>query len=158
MAQKSLIDFCIVSSDLFSEVLDVQVKRGAELLTDHHLAVCSLRFSKPWLNRKLGRFHVVYRIKWEALADRDLRKQFASSMKAKFQQLPEVSEDIELEWSLFQTAMISSAVENCRRKRLKMMAGSKKRISWWNLSVREAIRAKKDAFKLLLQNRSSSDL
>ena len=44
MAQKSLIDFCIVISDLFSEVLDVRVKRGAELSTDHHLVVCSLRF------------------------------------------------------------------------------------------------------------------
>ena len=55
MAQKFLIDFCIVSSDLFSKVLDVRVKRGAELSTDHHLVVCSLRFSKPWLNRKLGR-------------------------------------------------------------------------------------------------------
>ena len=51
-AQKFLIDFCIVSSDLFSEVLDVRVKRGAELSTDHHLVVCSLQYSKPWLNRK----------------------------------------------------------------------------------------------------------
>ena len=39
MDKKSLIDFCIVSSDLFSDVLDVQVKRGAELSTDHHLVV-----------------------------------------------------------------------------------------------------------------------
>ena len=47
LGQKSLIDFCIVSADLFSDVLDVRVKRGAELSTDHHLVVCSLRFSKP---------------------------------------------------------------------------------------------------------------
>ena len=39
MDQKSLIDFCIVLSDLFSDVLDVRVKRGAELSTDHHLVV-----------------------------------------------------------------------------------------------------------------------
>jgi len=36
--------------------------------------------------------------------------------------------------------------------------GSEKRTSWWNQDVEEAIRAKKDAFKALLQNRSSSDL
>ena len=30
MDQKSLIDFCIVLSHLFSDVLDVRVKRGAE--------------------------------------------------------------------------------------------------------------------------------
>ena len=37
MEQKSLMHFCIVSADLFSDVLDVRVKRGAELSTDHHL-------------------------------------------------------------------------------------------------------------------------
>ena len=36
MLQKSVIGFCIVSADLFSEVLDVRVKRVAELSTDHH--------------------------------------------------------------------------------------------------------------------------
>ena len=44
MDQKSLIDFCIVLSDLFSDVLDVRVKRGAELSTDHHLVVCFTTF------------------------------------------------------------------------------------------------------------------
>ena len=64
MNQKSLIDFCIVSSDLFSNVLDVRVKRGAELSTDHHLVVCSLRLSKPWPNKRSNRSSVTYRIKW----------------------------------------------------------------------------------------------
>ena len=47
--QKSLIDFCIfiVESYLFSEAQDIRVKRGAELQTDHHLVVWSLRLSKP---------------------------------------------------------------------------------------------------------------
>ena len=30
--------------------------------------------------------------------------------------------------------------------------------TWWNLDVKEAIRAKKDAFMALLQNKSTSDL
>ena len=41
MDKKSLINFCIVSSNLFSDVLDVRVKQGAELSTDHHLVVRS---------------------------------------------------------------------------------------------------------------------
>ena len=35
---------------------------------------------------------------------------------------------------------------------------SEKRTLWWNQDAEEAIRAKKDAFKSLLQNRSSFDL
>ena len=150
MALKPLIDFCIVSSDLFSEELNVRVKRRAESSTDHHFVVCSLRFSKPWLNRKSRMSSVAYRIKWETLADRVVRKQIASSMAAKLQQLPDVSEDIEMEWLLFRTAMNSLAVESCGRKRIRVAASSEKKIPWWNQDIKETIRAKKDAFKALL--------
>ena len=71
MVQKSLKDFCIVFSDLFSEVLDVQIKRGSELSTDPLLVVCSLRFSKLWLNRKSRRSSVAYRI--TGMVHRDVR-------------------------------------------------------------------------------------
>ena len=164
MAQKSLIDFCIVWSDLFSEVLNVRsevlvrVKRGAKLSADHDLVVCFLRFSTPWINRKSRRSSVAYTIKWEVLVDRDVREQFASNMAAKFQQIPEVSEDIKMKWSLFRTAIISSAVKSCGRKRCRITRGSGKRTPWWNQDVKETIRAVKNAFKTLLQNRSSSDL
>ena len=63
-----------------------------------------------------------------------------------------------MEWSLFRTAIISLAVKSCGRKRLRMAGGSEEKTSWWNQDVKEAIRAKKDAFKALIQNRSSSDL
>ena len=79
-------------------------------------------------------------------------------MAAKFQQLPKVSEDIEMEWSLIPTVMISSAVESCGRKRFRMARGSEKRTRKWNRDGKKAIPAKKDKFKALLQNRSSSDL
>ena len=43
--QCSIIDFCIVSPDLFSSVVDVRVKREAKLSTDHHLS--RLHSEKP---------------------------------------------------------------------------------------------------------------
>ena len=147
MDQKSLIDFRIVSSDLFSDVLDVRVKRGAESSTDHHLVVCFLRVSKPWPNRKSNRSSVTYRITWEALEDEEIRKQFVSSTSSKFRQLPDLSENIEKEWLLFRSAIILSAAESCERKRLRVAGDREKRTPWWNQEVKEALRAKKDAFK-----------
>ena len=101
---------------------------------------------------------MTYRIKWEALKDKKVRKQFASSISSKFRQLPDVSEDIEKEWLLFRSAVISSAIESCARKRLRVAGDSEKRTPRRNQEVKEAIQAKKDAFKALLQNRSSSHL
>ena len=45
VTQKSLIDLFVGSDDLRKNVLDVCVKRGAELSTDHHLVVCKLRLA-----------------------------------------------------------------------------------------------------------------
>ena len=160
MDQKSLIDFCIVSSDLFSDVLDVRVKRDAELSTNHHLVVdlCSLQLSKPWPNRKFNKSFVTYWIKWKALVDKEVREQFASTISHNFKQLPDISEDIETKWLLFRSAIISTAAKSCGRKRLSVAGDSKKRTRWCSQEVKKAIRAKKDAFKALLQDRSSSDL
>ena len=38
--------------------------------------------------------------------------------------------------------IISSAVESCGRKRLRVAVDSEKRTAWWNQEVKEAIRAK----------------
>ena len=53
LGQRSLIDFCIVSADLFSTVSDVRVKRGAELSNDHHLVVCTLKALNLLKNERL---------------------------------------------------------------------------------------------------------
>jgi len=47
LGQWSFLDFWIVSADLFQTVLDVHVKRSAELTTTHHLVVCNLRLENP---------------------------------------------------------------------------------------------------------------
>ena len=67
-------------------------------------------------------------------------------------------QDIEKEWLLFRSAFIFSAAESCGRKRLRVAGDSEKRTPWWNQKNKETIRPKKDAFKALLQDRSSSDL
>ena len=63
LGQRSLIDFCIVSADLFSTVPDVRVKRGTELLTVHHLVVCTLKDLKPLKKQKTFPPRKTYRIK-----------------------------------------------------------------------------------------------
>jgi len=143
MEQKSMIDFCIVLPDLFSDVLDIRVRRGTELSTDHYLVVCSLRISKPVSNRKSRKSAATYRrIKWEALEDKEVRKQFAPSMIAKFRQLPDESERIKMEWLLFRSKIIASAVECCGQKWLRVAGDSEKRTSWWNQDVKRSYSSK----------------
>ena len=145
VGQRSLIDFCIVSADLFSSVVDVRVKRGAELSTDHHLVVYTLRNLSPTKPRKPFRARKAHRIQWELLADTKVRSVFASMIASLFRELPDHTEDIETEWNLFRSAVTTSAATSCGYKRVGGAKGSEKRTAWWNQEVKETIRAKKAA-------------
>ena len=58
---------------------------------------------------------------------------------------------------VYKLALISSAVECCGQKRIRVPV-NEKRTPWWNQDIKCAIQAKKKAFKALLQNRSSPEL
>ncbi|KAK3565811.1 hypothetical protein QTP86_015565 [Hemibagrus guttatus] len=72
LGRRSMIDLVIVSSDLWLHVLDTQVKRGAELSTDHHLVVSWIRLRRRMPDR-LGRPKRIVRVCWERLADPSVR-------------------------------------------------------------------------------------
>ena len=143
LGQHSLIDFCIISAKLFSAVSDVCVKRGAELSTDHHLVVCTLKALKPLRKGMNFRLRTTYRIQWESLAEKEVRSAFADNIASKFEELKASTEDIETEWCLFRTAVITSATNCCRCKRVEGAKSSEKRTLWWNQEVKQAIHRKK---------------
>ena len=149
MGQRSIIDFCIVSADLFSSVVDVRVKRGAELPTHHHHVVCIPRDLNHTRTRKRIRARRACRIKWELLAKKRVRHTFASKVAFLFRELPDYTEDVETECDLFK----SSAAANCGCKCMGGQIGSEKRNAWWNQEVKEVIRAKKTEFRAWLTNK-----
>ena len=113
---------------------DVRVKRGAELSTDHHLVVCTLKALKPLRKRKTFRPQRAYRIQWETLADKEVRTAFADNIASKFEELPASTEDIETEWCLFEQQSLRplltiadvSVLEGRRVARKELLGGNKK--------------------------------
>ena len=86
---------------------------------------------------------MTYRIKWEALEDKEVGKQFATSVLSKFRQLPDASEDIKEEWQPFRSAIISSAAESCGRKRLRVEGDSDERTFGKNVRLKKLFEQKK---------------
>ena len=97
MGQRSIIYFYIVSENLFSSVVDVCVKRGAERSTDHHLIVCIRKDLNHLRTKKQFRTQRAYRIKWELLAEKNMRHTFASKVVSLFRELPDYTENVETE-------------------------------------------------------------
>lgn len=71
LEHRSMIDYVIVSSDLWTHVLDTQVKRGVELSTDHRLVVSSIRCQAKMLNIS-GVLKCKVRLHWEHLILREI--------------------------------------------------------------------------------------
>ena len=88
MGQRSIIDLCIVLADFFSSAVDVRVKSGAELSTDHHLVVCILKGLNHAKTRKRFRARRADRIKWELLADKKAGHTIAIKLASIFRELP----------------------------------------------------------------------
>ena len=113
MGKLSIIEFCIVSADLFSSVVDVGVKRGAELSTDNHQFVCILRGGNLPRTRKRFRARRTYRIKSELLVVKKVDHTFASKVASLLREFPDYTEDVETEGDLFKSAVITSKADIC---------------------------------------------
>ncbi|KAK3524817.1 hypothetical protein QTP86_007595 [Hemibagrus guttatus] len=112
---RSMINLVIVSSDLWPHVLDTQVKRGAELSTDHHLVVSWICLRRGMPDR-LGRPKRIVRVCWERLADPSVRGVFNSHLRKSFNQILREVGDIESEWTMFSTSIVDAAIRSCGRK------------------------------------------
>ena len=73
LGQQSLTDFCIVSANWCRSLMDVRVKRDAEVSTDHYLLVCNF-LEKPLGPTQTCRTRISYRINCEALADKHVKR------------------------------------------------------------------------------------
>ena len=154
LGQRSVIDSCIVAAEVFCSVLDVRVKRSAELSINHHLVVCNLHLEKPTGSTQTCRARRPYQIKCQALADKNVFRTFADNVSSLFWELPECT--AEEEWRLFKTAVASSTTRVCGWKRLGVANNCKKITTCWIEEAKGAIQAKKVACKAWLQNKADS--
>ncbi|CAF3356026.1 unnamed protein product [Rotaria sp. Silwood2] len=155
IAPRSLIDFIIVFDNLRRAVMDVRVKRGAELSMDHHLVVSILELSANDSARRI-KPKKTFRIRWEALANEETSQKFASIVDQRYAQLSPTETDIESEWKLFKTALVDAAATTCGMKQVGIQPGQKK-TAWWTEEIRNVIREKKIAYHKWIQRQTTEN-
>ncbi|KAI3364575.1 hypothetical protein L3Q82_011365 [Scortum barcoo] len=131
LGRRSMIDFVVVSSDLWPYVLDTRVKRGAELSTDHHLVVSWIRWQRRKLDRP-GRPKRIVRVCWERLAEPSVREVFNSHLRKSFSQIPREAGDIESEWTMFSASIVDAWQFEVVDARVSgACRGGNPRTRWW---------------------------
>jgi len=96
-------------------VLSFHAERGAEVLTDVHLAVYNSRLEKSTGTSRMGRSRRYYSIDSKALED-SIYQTFCLKGSGLFREFPESIPDVEEEWRVFQAVAIYSVALICRQK------------------------------------------
>ena len=105
-------------------MVDVRAKRGAELSTDHHLVVCIL---KGLTIQEQGNDSQHEEHKMRVTSRQKGGHIFASKFSSLFREVLDYTEDVETEWDLFKSAVITSVAASCGCKCVGGQAGSEKK-------------------------------
>ncbi len=95
-----MINFVVVSSDLRPYVLDTLVKRGAELLIDHHLVV-------SWIRKATGQtWETQTRSEGELGTPDSVCRGFNSHLWKNFPLILGNVRNVESEWAMLKTSIV----------------------------------------------------
>ncbi len=151
--QRSMIDFEVVSSDLRLYVLDTQVKKGAELSTDHYLVVSWIRWQGRLPDRP-GKPRQIVRGELECLAEDLVNRVFNSHPRKNFLLILGEAGDMESpdvgEWVMFKASIVEADAWSCGQEVIGACPGGNLRTRWWTPVVKEAVKLKKEAFRAWL--------
>lgn len=151
--QRSIIDYFLVRREMRCQVRDVKVVRGAEIGSDHYLLLMVIKLKtkgqKP-RERKTGGVS----IRVEKLKDKEVRWMFEAKLRSKYfnrtaRQIG--GQTVEVAWNELKEGVLRSAVEVCGMSRKR---SGRRRTAWWSKEVQDAVKAKKAAYKRLLNQGS----
>ena len=149
--QRSIVDYFLVRKDMKGQLRDVKVVRGAEIGSDHYLVLMvitlKVKVEKPIRSRVAGGS-----IRVKRLRNKEVRWQFQTRLMSRYNVARQmVGKDVEAAWAELKEGILRSAVEVCGETRVRR---ERRRTAWWSKEVQEAVRAKKLAYRKLLDQGS----
>ena len=73
------------------------------------------------------------------------RREVNSHIRENFKQVPREVGDIESEWTMVSTTIVSAAFRSCGRKVTGACRGGNPQTRWWTPQVRDAVKLKKES-------------
>lgn len=151
--EKSIIDYIIVQKEERKNILDVRVKRGAEIYSDHYLVIGKIKQR----DKEIGKNGTIKKesqrtIKNYKLRDKDIASRYTqiteSKIKAKYENIKQTN--IQQGWKTFKEIIIETAKEVCGISKGK----GEKRTAWWTNDIKEEVKKKKKEWKKYLTHKT----
>nr|CAH7747709.1 unnamed protein product [Callosobruchus chinensis] len=144
--EASIIDYVLISRNFRKDVLDVRVKRGPEIGSDHYMLAAKLKLHK---RKNLNTTNMIQdskylkKIKTYKLLDKDVAERYKRSVTEQCMQTQEKWREMDVKrlWIVFKNIVISSAENACG---VSSMNKSKKQTRWWSDEIKRQVKVKKE--------------
>ena len=150
VVDRALMDYVLICKRLIGRLKDVHVLRGVgKGISDHFLIETKLEVAKEWRNKKGGSRREV--VKVEELNKEEKEREYKEKMRVEYEEVRkrEVG-NVEEEWKMFKDSVMRNASEVCGKRRVGGFV--RKGSEWWSEEVEVAVKEKRKAFEMWLQN------
>ena len=148
-SDRALMDYVLVDRGLKGTLQDVHVYRGPAgwIESDHFLVEARFKWKRQMCVTEMS--EEVKVVKVSELQKREKAEEYMERMNKDWMLWKERERgDIEEEWRVFKTAVMTRATEVCGMRRV---GGGGRKSEWWNEEVAEAVKDKSKAYQVLLQ-------
>lgn len=152
--EKSIIDYILTERRNRRDVIDVRVRRGAEIFSDHYLLVAKIRKYSDTTERDQNERQVTYEtINTYKLRDRHIAQRYSDKITHKIlkENINVENESVEKIWQMFKRVVLESAKETCG---VLKVGNNKKQTAWWNHEIKEEVKDKKKKWRTYLGEKS----
>ncbi|KAI4470863.1 hypothetical protein MML48_1g12197 [Holotrichia oblita] len=151
--EKSIIDYILVQKERRQEVMDVKIRRGAEIYSDHYLLTAKIKGNTIKRKRKIKSEHIS--IRTYKLREKDVALTYRNITEQKLQEAYDNIEKTKLNeaWNIFKNITIESAIDVCGIFNRK---SQNKQTAWWNDEIKEEVKKKKLQWKIYLNDSTST--
>ena len=156
--EKSIIDYALINRENRRDIIDVKVKREAEIGSDHYLLVTKLKLKNdihPYTQR------TQYKNRKETIRSYRLKEPEIAEMYEKQTEI-EIGKtkdkwnkwNVSELWQSFKNIILNAAKEKCGTL---LLGNGKKQTRWWNEEIKTQIKIKKLKWKKYLRNRTQEN-
>ena len=147
--REAILDYFCVSKELKTSAIDVKVRRGVEIGSNHHLVVLKLDKSKVDQKRK-GWNRCKWRVCLEKLKKQEGQQAYVTKLQEKW--VEQEYGTVEEEWLALKKWLLDAVEEAVGKKK----CGGKGK-SWWGEEISHLVQRKKAAYKKWLNSKNEDD-
>lgn len=149
----SQIDFILTRIAKRPQIRDSRAIPNAGLDTDHRPVILSL--GDPQKRRMKKKEKQVEQINLRKLQDEEIKAKVQADITLRLQDISPDSMNVEETWKVFKGSVLLVLEEHCGKKKTGKSKG--KATSWWNETVKAAVKEKKRLYKVWVKSKRDED-